>query len=105
MVRFRSEKSWQIVPLWEGLRSMVGLDVYYHTAYRGRLFEAEKPGGMANPINAVFWLAYHANAPRFYVLVGVRPLLHLLVVRSASAEHLAAGIEYIQGELEHVVTE
>jgi len=99
MVKFRVIDSWRLVPLWEGLRKIEGLSCYFYAILNGSIAIGENPSGQLTYITGEDWFALHRDTLRFYVLVGKRPFLFLIVVEAGIPEELIEGIIYMRGEL------
>jgi len=99
MVKFRVEDSWRLVPLWEGLNSIDGLSCYFYCILHGSIAIGENPSGQFTLIEGSEWFSFHRDTLRFYVLVGKRPFLFLIVVEAGIPEELIEGIMYMRGEL------
>lgn len=94
MVKFRITAYWPLLPLVMGLREFPEVQVHYYAVEGNELFTARTPGAgvyMLMDAQAV-WVLYQ-NQSRFYVLIGKRPHLHLVIVLG---EELDDCIRYVK---------
>ncbi|KKN15009.1 hypothetical protein LCGC14_0990370 [marine sediment metagenome] len=94
MVKLRVTAYWPLLPLVMGLREFPEIRVHYYAVEHNKLYSAPSPGAgvyMLMDAQAV-WVLYQ-NQSRFYVLIGERPHLHLVVVLG---EELDDCIRYVK---------
>ncbi|KKN51645.1 hypothetical protein LCGC14_0620530 [marine sediment metagenome] len=94
MVKLRIREYWPLLPLFMGLREFPGVRVHYYAVEHNKLYTAHTPGaGVYIQMDAyAVWVLYQ-NQPRFYVLIGKRPHLHLVIVLG---EELDDCIRYVK---------
>ena len=85
--------------LWDGLRRIGGISPFYYQLSYNRIATAPVPGMPSLLVTGREFLWAHMNTKRFYVLVGVRPHRHLLVVRECTSGGFAKAQEFVKEQL------
>ncbi len=94
MVKLRVREYWPLLPLFMGLQEFPEVRVHYYAVEHNKLYGALSPGagGHIQVVARPMWALYK-NQSRFYILIGKRPHLHLIVVLG---EELDNCIRYVE---------